>query len=224
MKYRVLFALLLFFTIQTAFAQKDIHRENIEWANFWMENVNKTDLPHVLFIGNSITQRYSPIAAAELKGKAYCSRLTTSKSLGDPAYLTEVELALSHNDYKVVHFNNGLHGRDYTEDEFMKDFPKLYKLIRKYAPHAKLVWATITPVRNKTQLDVLEPFNDRVIERNKRVLEYLSGKDVIINDLYSVLIDRPDLYSVGDGIHPNDKGTRQLADRVIATIRPLLED
>lgn len=35
------------------------------------------------------------------------------------------------------HFNNGLHGHDYTEEIFMKDFPKLYKLICKYAPNAK---------------------------------------------------------------------------------------
>ncbi|MCI5580749.1 MAG: hypothetical protein MR387_05480 [Phocaeicola plebeius] len=65
-----------------------------------MENVNNTDLPHILFIGNSITQRYSPLVADALKGKAYCSRLTASKFLGDPAYLIEVELALSHNEYK----------------------------------------------------------------------------------------------------------------------------
>lgn len=208
---------------QSASAQKDIHRENTEWANFWMENVNQDDRPHVLFIGNSITQRYAPIVAQTLKDKAYFSRLTTSKSLGDPLYLQEVEMALSHNRYSVIHFNNGLHGRDYTEDEYIRDFAKLYKLIRKYAPDAKLVWATITPVRNATQLDRFEPFNDRVAERNRRVLRFLEGKEVIINDLNAILADRPDLYDTGDGIHPNGQGTQMLATQVANTIRPLLE-
>ena len=66
-------------------------------------------------------------------------------------------------------------------------------------------------------------FNNRVIERNKRVLAYLKGKDVMINDLYSILIDRPDLYSVGDGIHPNDKGNKLLSEQVINQISKLLE-
>lgn len=208
---------------QTISSQEKIHREDTEWANFWMVNVNDHDLPHILMIGNSITQRYSPLVAEALKGKAYCSRLTTSKSLGDPFYLKEVEMALAHNNYQVIHFNNGLHGRDYTEDEFIRDFSKLYKLIKKYAPKAQLVWATITPVRDKQKLDILDDFNNRVIERNKRVLAYLKGKDVMINDLYSILIDRPDLYSVGDGIHPNDKGNKLLSEQVINQISKLLE-
>lgn len=221
MKKLFIFLTLIFVCIG-AYSQKNVYRENTEWSNFWMENVNKHDLPHVLMIGNSITQRYSPLVAEALKGKAYCSRLTTSKSLGDPFYLKEVEMALAHNDYKVIHFNNGLHGRDYTEDEFIRDFTKLYKLIKRYAPNAKLVWATITPVRDKQKLEVLDDFNKRVIERNNRVLAFLKGKDVVINDLYSILINRPDLYDIGDGVHPNDKGNKILFQQVFCLIDKLL--
>ena len=114
-------------------------------------------------------------------------------------------------------------GISFRKVEYIRDFAKLYKLIRKYAPDAKLVWATITPVRNATQLDRFEPFNDRVAERNRRVLRFLEGKGVIINDLNAILADRPDLYDTGDGIHPNGQGTQMLATQVANTIRPLLE-
>ncbi|WP_294598886.1 SGNH/GDSL hydrolase family protein [uncultured Rikenella sp.] len=222
-RFSLLLLLALLAGSRSASAQKDIHRENIEWANFWMENVDRDDRPHVLFIGNSITQRYAPIVAETLKDKAYFSRLTTSKSLGDPLYLQEVEMALSHNRYHVIHFNNGLHGRAYTEDEYIRDFAKLYRLIRKYAPDATLIWATITPVRDAGRLDRFEPFNERVAERNRRVLRYLEDKGVLVNDLNAILADRPDLYDPGDGVHPNSQGTRMLAEQVTDIIRPLLE-
>lgn len=211
--------LLFVFVISSTFvySQKNIHRENTEWANFWMTNVNDLDLPHILFIGNSITQRYAPVVAEKLKGKAYCSYLTTSKSLGDPLYLKEVELALSHNKYSIIHFNNGLHGFAYTDDEYINSFPKLFKLLKKYAPNAKLIWATITPIRDKKTLEISLD-NERVIKRNELVLNYLKGKDVVINDLYTLMFKKTNFYTVGDGIHPNKDGVEFLSEKVMSKI------
>ena len=134
---KIFFILFISMLCSSLFAQKNVHREDIEWCNTWMVNVNSNDLPHVLLIGNSITGIYGGEVEKGLKGKAYCSRLTTSKSLGDPMYLKEVEMALQHNTYKIIHFNNGLHGAEYTEDEYMRDFPKLIALLKKYSPKAK---------------------------------------------------------------------------------------
>ena len=64
----------------------------------------------MLLIGDSITQGYYGQVAERLKGKASVARLTTSKSVGDPALLAEVALVLGQCRFDVVHFNNGLHG------------------------------------------------------------------------------------------------------------------
>ena len=43
--------------------------------------------------------------------------------------------------FDAVHFNNGLHGWGYTEDESAKALPDLVATIRMGAPGAKLIWA-----------------------------------------------------------------------------------
>lgn len=205
------------------FAQEQqIYREDTEWSNFWMPHTNDTELPHILLIGNSIVMRYSGEVEKQLKDMAYCARFSTSKSLGDPGYLAEIELVLQHKKFDVIHFNNGLHGFDYTEQEYIRDYPKLHTLLKKYAPEAKLIWATTTPVRDNEELDKIAPRNRQVIERNRLVAEYLQGKDVQINDLYALLIDRADYFNKGDGIHPNQAGTKILADQVSKVLKEAL--
>ena len=54
----------------------------------------------------------------QLAGKAYCARLATSKCVADPAFLDEVQLLLKQYRFAVIHFNNGLHGFGYTEDQY----------------------------------------------------------------------------------------------------------
>ena len=56
MKY-VITSILLLFCVPI-FAQQKIVREHIEWSDVWIPGANKTDLPHVLLIGNSITRGY----------------------------------------------------------------------------------------------------------------------------------------------------------------------
>ena len=144
-----------------------IARESIEWCNIWIPDANGTKLPRVLLIGDSITQGYYPQVADKLKGKASVARLTTSKSIGDPALLAEVALVLDQCRFDVVHFNNGLHGWGYSEAEYEKHFPELVATIRKHAPKAKLIWATTTPMRKPENLAVIAEGTKRVQARNK---------------------------------------------------------
>ncbi|MCU0980168.1 MAG: SGNH/GDSL hydrolase family protein [Pirellulaceae bacterium] len=136
-------------------AEPHISREAIEWCNIWIPDANDTTLPRVLLIGDSITGGYGPKVADALKGKASVARLTTSKSIGDPALLAEAALVLGQCHFDVVHFNNGLHGWGYSEEEYQKAFPELVATLRKHAPQAKLIWATITPMRQAGKLDVI---------------------------------------------------------------------
>lgn len=220
MKHIITFILL--FLCIPIFAQQKIAREYIEWSDIWIPGANKTDLPHVLLIGNSITRGYYGKVEAALKDKAYIGRLSNSKSIGDPALLEEIAVVLKNTKFDIIHFNNGLHGFDYTEEEFDNSFPKLIKVIRKYAPKAKLVWATITPVRTGNEMKEFAPITERLKIRNEIALKHINHANIEINDLWSTVIDHPEYYAGGDGTHPVDAGYSALATKVISIIKKYL--
>lgn len=207
----------LLFCIPT-FAQKKIAREYIEWSDVWISGANRTDLPHVLLIGNSITRGYSKKVEQALKGKAYVGRLSNSKSIGDPALLEEIAVVLKNAHFDIIHFNNGLHGFGYTEEEYDKNFPKLIKTIRKYAPKAKLIWATITPVRTGEKMTGFAPITERIKKRNEIALKHIHQEGIQVNDLWNVMINHPEYYEGGDGTHPTNIGYSALAQQVLQVI------
>jgi lysophospholipase L1-like esterase len=201
-------------TTSTALSQEPhVSREAIEWCNVWIPDASGTKLPRVLLIGDSITGGYGPKVADELKGKASVARLTTSKSIGDPVLLAEVALVLDQCHFDVVHFNNGLHGWGYTEAEYERSFPDLLTTIRKHAPKAKLVWATITPMRQSGKLDVIAEGTKRVEARNKIAERIASTEAIAVNDLYGLVKDHPEYWSQ-DGVHFNEKGISAQAAQV----------
>jgi hypothetical protein len=200
-------------------------RENIEWLDVWMPNTNDSVLPRILLIGNSITRGYYPGVAKIMEGKAYVARLTTSKSVGDPALLKEIDLIMSYYKFDVVHFNNGLHGFGYTEEEYGKAFPAFVRKIREKAPHAALIWATITPVHTKADMNILDPKTDRIKVRNKIALDYIvKQKDIRVDSLYELTINHPEFYEGGDGTHPNPSGYQAVAEKVAAALSAVLDE
>jgi|SRR6056297_1834028 len=91
-----LLILLLPYFVLTQFATADEpNRERIEWADMWVTDADKDDLPRVLVIGDSITRGYFGEVEKHLAGKAYCARLTTSKGVSD---LVENHLDWSSSD------------------------------------------------------------------------------------------------------------------------------
>ncbi len=199
-----------------------VAREAIEWCNVWIPEANETRLPRVLLIGDSITGGYGPKVEEALKGKASVARLSTSKSIGDPVLLTEVALVLDQCRFDVVHFNNGLHGWGYTEEEYRKHFPELVATIRTHAPQAKLIWATITPVRQAGKLDVIAEDTKRVQARNKIAEAIVAGERIAVDDLYGLVKDHPEYWSA-DGVHFNAQGIAAEAAQVASRIAPMLE-
>ena len=199
-----------------------ISREAIEWCNVWITEANGTKLPRVLLIGDSITGGYGQPVADLLKGKASVARLTTSKSIGDPALLAEVAMVLGQCTFDVVHFNNGLHGWGYSEAEYEKGFPELVATIRKHAPKAKLIWATITPMRQAGKLEVIAEGTKRVQARNKTAEGIVTKEGIAMDDLYGLVKDHPEYWSQ-DGVHFNGKGVavqaEQVAKRIVENLK-----
>lgn len=206
-----------------AMAREHIEREYVEWTDVWLPGAERADLPHILIIGNSITKGYTPKVEKALEGRAYVGRFSNSKCLGDPALLDELESVLKHNKFDIIHFNNGLHGAGYSEEEYDKAFPKLIKLIRKYQPKAKLIWATTTPVRCGEGMIGFTEFSDRVKVRNEIAMKHIDKDgNIMVDDLWGVVVDHPEYYAGGDGTHPVESGWEALAKQVTMVLDKVL--
>lgn len=189
-------------------------RENTEWLDVWLPYSNDTLLPRVLLIGNSITRSYYKQVETRLRDKAYVGRLATSKSVGDPVLIAEIALVLKTSSFDIVHFNNGLHGWGYTEEEYAQAFPDFISVIKENAPDARLIWANTTPVFKKEEPGVRDPKTERVMARNRIALNAIKNQGIQVNDLFEFVINRPDYYAGGDGIHLAASGVDAVAEEV----------
>lgn len=193
-------------------------REGMEWCHINSFDANRSDLPRVLLIGDSITMRYSGAVRNALKGKAYVTVLGTSKALGDSALFDEMTAALKQYKYAVVHFNNGLHG--FKPEAFRKGLPEMIATIRKHAPDAKLIWGTVTPCRS-------EGTTTRVQKANEIAAEIVAKENIPVDDLYGLVMenkDKPELLWDGGGVHFTQAGADSQGKHVAAEILKLLPE
>lgn len=222
-KYFLIALLLLIVScISTSETNKIPIREDIEWLDVWITNNNDFDLPKVLLIGNSITRSYYKNVESALDGKAYVSRLTTSKSIGDQGLLDEIELVLKSSQFDLVHFNNGLHGWGYSENEYREAFPIFIHTIETYASGAKLIWASTTPMREGENMEDFDPLVERIKERNTIALEFIQDREIAYNDLFAFMEPHPEYYAGSDGTHLVTKGIDAISNKVVEVITETL--
>ena len=177
-----------------------IIRERIMWCDKHVEETGKTDLPRVLFIGDSISAGYRGPAQEALKGKAYFAYFCSSIALGDPTLFDELKLMLGQYKFDVIHFNVGMHGWGYTEADYRAAFPNLIALLKEKAPGAKLICATTTPYRTGgPKFEQFGPMNERVKVRNQIAAEFAAKEGILLNDIYSVKENTPE--QSADGVH-----------------------
>ena len=114
-------------------------RERIEWIDIWVTDADKDDLPRVLLVGDSITRGYFGAVEKHLAGKADCARLNTSKCVSDPTFNDDLKLMLIQYKFSVIHFNNGLHGWDYTESQYRDGRLETVVVVKRHAPDTKFI-------------------------------------------------------------------------------------
>jgi hypothetical protein len=192
-------------------------RERIEWIDIWVTDADKDDLPRVLLVGDSITRGYFGAVEKHLAGKAYCARLTTSKCVSDPTFNDDLKLILNQYKFSVIHFNNGLHGWGYTEDQYRDGLLKTVAAVNEHAGDAKMIWATTTPVREKANLETFAERTDRVKVRNKLASEIMAEQQVPTDDLFELVKDHAK-WTSGDGVHFNGQGNEALAKQVAESV------
>jgi len=192
-------------------------REQIEWVDIWVTDADKDDLPRVLLIGDSITRGYFGDVEKRLVGKAYCARITTSKCVSDPSFPDEVQLLLKQYKFAAIHFNNGLHGWGYSEAQYREGLLKFLDTVKEHAVETKLIWATTTPVRERSNLQQIGKRTKRVKARNQIAATLMKERDIPTDDLYGLVEQHPDWYS-GDGVHFNGTGKAAQGEAVADSV------
>ncbi|MFP4192527.1 MAG: SGNH/GDSL hydrolase family protein [Candidatus Hydrogenedentota bacterium] len=199
--------------------EQNVEREDIEWCDIWIPSASDNDKPRVLLIGDSITNGYYDSVNNQLQDEAYCAKFTTSACVADPAFHKQLEVMFSEYEYAVIHFNNGLHGFGYTEEEYRAGYEKALNSICQHAPNAALILALSTPLQSTSEEDHLNP---RIEERNSMVRELADRHDAEINDLHSISTGHPEHYT--DPYHFKGEAIELQSEQVVDAIKRLLAD
>jgi hypothetical protein len=205
----------------TAIPQEPVSiSEEIEWT--WEVRPPHPDakLPNVLLLGDSITRNYFPQVTKDLDGVANIYLMASSTSVGDPRLPQQISEFAKREDvhFRVVHFNNGMHGWGYTEAQFKASFPLLIAAVRALVgKDGALVWANITPVKVDAASGAT---NTRIDARNANALAMVLAENIPVDDQHALMMKHLDLYE--DSVHFNSAGANIMGVQAAATIRAAL--
>lgn len=214
-------AALLLLSPATLVAQKPVSiPEEIEWT--WEVRPPHPDpkLPNVLLIGDSLSRNYFPEVTRDLAGVANIYLMASSTSIGDPRLPRQIRefAAMEHVPFRIVHFNNGMHGWDYTEAQFRAAFPEFLHTVRSLvASDNDLIWATITPVQPKAFNGAT---NERIDARNAIANTFITVAHIPIDDQHALMMQHRKLYQ--DTVHFNEAGSKLMGDQAAASLRKQL--
>jgi lysophospholipase L1-like esterase len=194
--------------------------EKIEWTWTDRPEAPASGLPNVLLVGDSITRGYYPATAKELNGIANVYLFATSASSGDPRLPGQLHdyFAMMGLTFAVIHFNNGMHGWGYSEQEYAHGLPGMIGALREGAPHAALVWASTTPVLHDSTKG--ESSNVRIDERNRLAAEVMVREGIAIDEQHALMLKHADLHN-GD-VHFTDAGYAVQAEQGSQSVRAAL--
>lgn len=195
------------------------HPEEIEWT--WEVRPKHADpkLLNVLLVGDSITRNYYPGVVERLSGTANVYLFASSTSLGDPRLLRQLAefSALEGVRFQLVHLNNGLHGWDYSEQEYGAALPPFLAELRHLFPASTLVWSTITPIRSDQAGGATQA---RIEARNQIASSFFQQHGIRIDDQCGLMLRHSDTYQ--DGVHFSESGSGFQAEQASQIIRSLL--
>ena len=193
------------------------HLERFEWDEVWWELANRPGMSRVLYIGDSISVGTRRRATAAAENSLLFDGVATSKAVDNPYFPETIRLfARQQSERCAVLFNNGLHGA-HLEDQtsYKQAYESLLNFILKEFENTPVFLVLSTGVSNEDR-------NNRVIARNKAVLELAAKYQLPVIDLYSVVDAHRELISP-DGVHLVPEGYELLAKEIVTQVKKVLE-
>ncbi len=189
--------------------------ERVEWT--WAERPATLNpaLPNVLLVGDSITRAYFPDVVTLLAGKANVYLFATSACSGDPRLPTQLNefFTMEHLTFSVIHFNNGMHGWEYSEAEYSAGLPALVRALQQGASGSTLIWASTTPVHTAADFGAS---NERINARNAAALSQMKSAGIPVDDQNLLMSLHDDLHR--DNVHYKSEGSQIQAKQVAQVI------
>jgi len=189
--------------------------------------VGERDAPHILLIGDSILNGYNGQAAATLHGQVSLDVWITPEHVGSKSVPDKLKQICADQSYDLVLFNDrGLHawqaGR-IPEGQYEPLLRAHVADLRKFAPKAKLIFATTTPILTKTKPFALDPERDPIIEqRNQIAIRVMKEENIPVADFYEAVAGRPEL-SAGDSFHWTKPAYALIAQLAVGRIAEALD-
>jgi lysophospholipase L1-like esterase len=195
--------------------------EKIEWTWTDRPEAPVAGLPNVLLVGDSITRGYYPATVKELGGVANVYLFATSAASGDPRLPSQLRdyFSMIGVTFAAIHFNNGMHGWGYTEQQYAAGLPDMIEALSEGAPRAELVWANTTPVLHDSTDG--QSTNPRIDERNVLAAALMKNEAIPVDDQHALMVKHPELHD-GD-VHFTEAGSGLQAAQVAASVRGLLK-
>lgn len=197
--------------------------ETFEWDDIWLEHADDNVKPRVMIIGDSISCGYRKMITEEFDERVLADGIGTSKAIDNEFYFQLIDYVFAQEKHReVIQFNCGLHGWHLTIEEYGKYYEKMINWLAEKYGKENLIVALSTPVRKNENLAELDIRNETIQERNRIVTEIAKKCHITINDFYSRIIDKPEIWSA-DGIHLTETGYRFLAKQTVCFIRKKLD-
>ena len=174
----------------------------------WCDHTEKTDLPRILLVGDSITRAYQGRVRELLEGHYYVDYIATSYSVDQSIYAETIKNLVKDSTYAAIHFNHGLHGMHMTDKIYGEGIDALLAEIGK---GKRVIVATSTLVKEKGNLRVDYHQTGIVLRRNEIVKKIAAKRGYEVDDLYSVSANIPNGHRQDDGTHYSEEGSASLA-------------
>jgi len=189
--------------------------EATDWMISYCYNASDNKLPRVLLVGDSICRGYESLVRDELAGTAYVSFYATSKCVTDPTYLKDLAFIIGERDYKIVHFNNGLHSLGADRKAWEAGLGAALDLIKEKTHGAKIIWASSTPLKDPA-------LSEKARELNGIAERVMQARNIPTDDLYALMnpLERGVFWV--DTYHYNPEAKKMQAKQVADLIRETL--
>jgi len=189
--------------------------------------VGDPKLPHVLLIGDSILNGYHAKAAELLRGKVNLDVWVTPKHIGSGDLPSDMKAIFAEHAYDVILFNDiGLHAWEpgrIREGQYEPLLRAHLTNFHKFAPKAKLVFASTTPMTTRMRPIALDPeFNPVIVRRNQIAAKVMAESHIPMADYYGILATKLDL-AAGDRFHWTKPAYELLARCAVDRIQRALD-